>query len=196
MQSPHDLGDPPPTAAWSHEDARVGFEVVFIRPTTEGWQLAGYTTAVEDRTAWTVGYEVDVDRHWCTQTADVWTRTAEGLTRVLLQHVGEGRWTVNGARVAHLDGCVDVDLESSACTNTLPVHRLASEVEVQDVPAAYVRVTGTVVERLEQTYRRDRSSADGLHYEYTAPRFDFAGRLSYDRHGFVVRYPGIARRAF
>jgi hypothetical protein len=31
---------------------------------------------------------------------------------------------VDGRAAAHLDGCLDVDLESSALTNTLPVHRL------------------------------------------------------------------------
>lgn len=196
MESEDALDDPPTSAAWFHEGARVGFETVFVRPTNDGWLFAGCTTAVEDHAAWAVGYEVEVDTTWRTRAADVWSRTADGLSRVSLRHTGKGNWTVNGVPSAELDGCIDVDLESSACTNTLPVHRLASAVGSQEVPAAYVRVAGTAVERLEQTYRRDHSRVDGPHYEYAAPRFDFACHLVYDRHGFVVSYPGIARRAF
>lgn len=37
---------------------------------------------------------------------------------------GQGRWTVDGEPAPQLDGLIDVDPEASACTNTLPVHRL------------------------------------------------------------------------
>jgi hypothetical protein len=188
--------DPPASAAWVHEGARIGFETVFVSATTDGWQLAGTTAAIEGQTAWIVGYEIEVDRHWRTRTAEVWTQTTDGRSQVSLRQIGPARWTVNGARAAHLDGCVDVDLESSACTNTLPVHRLASRAGLHAVPAAYVRVENALVERLEQTYVRTESPGDGLQYAYTAPQFDFSCQLVYDRHGLVVHYPGIARRVF
>ena len=36
-----------------------------------------------------------------------------------------------------LDGCIDVDLKSSCCTNTIPVHRLQLGVgQSADAPAA------------------------------------------------------------
>ena len=109
-----------------------------------------------------------------------------------LQGTGAGRWKVDGLHVPALDGCVDVDLEASACTNTFPIHRLGSAAgEPHEAPAVYVRVSELVVERLEQryTYR-----ADGT-YDYEAPVFDFTCRLQYDEFGLVVEYPGIATRA-
>src|SRR4051812_7325218 len=177
--------DLPPSAAWVHEGARVGFETVFFGEDTRRWRFSGSTSAVEDGRPWTVRYEIGVDRRWRTRGAEIWAWKEIHVVRVSLRHDGDGRWTVNGAPASHLDGCMDVDLESSACTNTLPVHRDASE-----APAAYVRVDGTV-ERLEQTYRQE---SDGV-YDYRAPVFDFTARLEYDRHGLVVRYPGIASRA-
>ena len=158
---------------------------------SRGWRFSGHTAAVEDQRPWTVRYEIGVDRRWRTRTAEVWIWSQPAVTRLSLRHDGSGSWTVNGVRGSHLDGCMDVDLESSACTNTLPVHRIGSDTRAHEAPAAYVRVDGAV-ERLEQAYRR---SADDGSYEYRAPRFDFAARLQYDRHGLVVQYPGIARRA-
>jgi hypothetical protein len=180
----------PESASWVHEGARVGFETVFIRATPRGRRFSGHTAAVEDQRPWTVRYEIGVDGRWRTRTAEVWVWNQPAASRTSLRHNGSGRWTVDGAHAPHLDGCMDVDLESSACTNTLPVHRLGSDTQPHEAPAAYVRVDG-VVERLEQTYRRN---ADGRSYDYRAPRFDFAARLQYDRHGLVLEYPGIARR--
>lgn len=54
-------------------------------------------------------------------------------------------WTHRGAR------SLDVDLESSALTNALPVHRMGLGIEpAADAPAAYVRALDLSVDRLEQ----------------------------------------------
>jgi hypothetical protein len=103
---------------------------------------------------------------------------------------------VDGAAAPALDGCLDVDLESSACTNTLPVHRLALAVgEVAPAPAAYVRAVDLGVERLEQEYRRLDDEGSRSRYDYRAPDLAFGCRLVYDAAGFLLDYPGIATRA-
>lgn len=104
---------------------------------------------------------------------------------------GEGRWTIDDEPAPHLEGLVDVDLEASACTNTLPIHRLSLPLgEVTEAPAVYVRALDLSVTRLEQTYRRlnDRS------YDYTSEGGDFRAVLEYDAAGLIVHYPGIAVR--
>jgi hypothetical protein len=66
-----------------------------------------------------------------------------------LRSTGDGRWTVDGRRAPHLDR-LDVDLEASACTNALPIHRLALPPgEVVEAPAAYVRASDLSVIRLD-----------------------------------------------
>lgn len=184
----------PVSAAWLHEGARDGFEVVFIRRLARGWRFSGHTAAVEDGRPWTVRYEIGVDQHWRTRTAKVWAWSDAGERKATLRHDGAGRWRVDGASRRELDGCIDVDLESSACTNTLPIHRLGPDLGQREAPAAYVRVDGAV-ERLEQNYRRAQESDGSAVFEYHAPRFEFSAHLEYDRHGLVQRYPGIARRA-
>ncbi|MFC6082903.1 putative glycolipid-binding domain-containing protein [Sphaerisporangium aureirubrum] len=185
---------PPLTAAWRHLDARTGFEVAYFHPLPGGHRVEGCTTAVEDGHTWIVEYRIDLTPAWATRTAHVTCRTSTGTRHTILESDGEGRWRVNGEHAPHLDGCLDVDLESSAMTNTFPVHRLTLPVgaEVQ-APAAYVRALDLTVERLEQQYVR--TADPGRRYDYFSPAFGFACRLTYDESGLVLDYPGIAVRA-
>ena len=184
--------DLPPSAGWHHLAARTGFETVFTHENQQGWRFEGHTTAVEDARAWTVRYQIAVDKRWHTRRARVWLWSECGVVRRTISTDGHGHWKVDGCHSPDLDGCLDVDLEASACTNTFPVHRLPANVDSgHDAPAAYVRVADLRVERLEQRYVK-RSNAV---YDYAAPVFDFSCQLRYDRSGLVVDYPGIAVRA-
>lgn len=187
---------PPEFAAWRHRDARDGFEVVFLRAADGGYHLEGHTAAVEDGEAWAVRYRITLDGAWRTRGARVAGRSASGRYELAVEADGRGGWRVNGAEAPHLDGCLDVDLESSACTNAFPVHRLGLRVgEEAEAPAAYVRALDLSVERLEQHYLRMEHQESGERYDYTSPAFDFRCQLVYDQSGLVVDYPGIAIRA-
>jgi hypothetical protein len=61
---------------------------------------------------------------WATLTAPITARTAQGRARPLLESDDATRWLVDGDPAAHLDGCLEADLELSALTNAVPVHRL------------------------------------------------------------------------
>lgn len=186
----------PAAAAWQHRDARLGFEVAYFQPASHGCDILGWTTAVEDGQAWVVGYTIELDKAWTTRSAQITGRTAAGTRQVRLEADGQGRWRVDGEPAPGLDGCLDIDLESSALTNALPVHRLGMEVGVRaSAPAAFVRATSLRVERLEQDYARTADENGGQSYDYAAPVFDFACRLRYDAAGLVLDYPGIAVRA-
>jgi hypothetical protein len=186
----------PLDAAWRHEKSREGHEVAFFTNVAGGVSLVGFTAAVEDGESWAVGYEVMVDDAWRTRSARVWARSHTGEREVTVQSVGSARWSVDGVPAGHLDGCIDIDLESSACTNTLPVHRLALDVgEAGESPAVYVRVLSLDVERLDQRYHRVADvDTTRRRFHYAAPRFDYDDYLDYDSQGLVLRYPGIATR--
>jgi hypothetical protein len=189
------FADLPKYAAWRHRDAREGFEIAFLRAGDDGTHLEGATTAVEDGEGWIVRYLINLTLGWLTRWARVSGRSASGAHELTLEADGAGRWRVNGAPAPNLDGCLDVDLESSSLTNALPVHRLELEVgQEADAPAAYVRAVDLSVDRLEQHYVRLGDGPDGERYDYTAPGFDFESVLSYDEFGLVLDYPGIARR--
>jgi len=187
----------PVTAAWQHRDARLGFEVVYFQPVGHGYHINGCTTAVEDGQTWVVNYAIRLDENWTTRSARITGRSASGIRQVQLEADGLGRWQLDGEVASHLDGCLDVDLESSAMTNALPVHRMGLRVGARaSAPAAYVRALDLSVERLGQDYTRTADEGRSQRYDYAAPVFEFAGRLAYDESGLVLDYPGIAVRAF
>ena len=185
----------PVWAAWRHRGLRDGFEVAFFASQHDGIRIRGATSAVEGEQAWQVSYDIALDDQWRTRSAVVHALDANGPRTVRVDCDQAGTWRVDGTPVAALDGCVDIDLESSAVTNTIPVHRLALAVgQGADVPAAYVRA-GLEVARLNQHYHRAADQDDGSQvYAYRAPEFDFATRLRYAPDGLVADYPGIAQR--
>ena len=187
-----DWSELPATAAWQHRDARSGFEVAYFHRLDDGRRIDGCTTAIEDGRTWIVDYEIRLDATWTTRSARITARSALGSGTTLLEADGRGHWLVDGRVVPQLDGCLDVDLESSAMTTAFPVHRIGLPVGSRAAaPAAYVRALDLAVERLEQTYLRVARES----YDYSSPAFDFAWRLVYDDSGLVRDYPGIAVRA-
>lgn len=185
----------PQSAAWRHVGGRDGFESLLIRPSRGGHHLDGHVAAVESGAVWAVRYEITIDDAWRTRSALIRGWSEAGQREVNLEGDGRGRWAVDGSHVEELDGCMDVDLEASLCTNTLPVHRLGLAVgEAASVPAAYVRAVGLGVRRLEQVYERAENAGPGHQYDYEAPSFGFACRLTFDDAGLVVDYPGLGTR--
>jgi len=180
------FADLPPYASWRFVDAVDGFEVMYAEP----GRLRGHTSAVEDGRAYAVAYEITLDDEWRTREVRVSSDTVTGTRSTVLVSDGDGRWSVDGVPAPHLDSLVDVDLEASACTNTLPVHRLSMPVgEATPASAVYVEARDLTVRRLDQTYRR----IDDHHFDYTSEG-DFHAVLEYDASGLVVDYPGIAVR--
>jgi hypothetical protein len=185
----------PRSASWSHRGARVGLEVAFFAEAPAGHRLTGHTTANEADALWSVGYDVARDPSWRTIAVAASNLTAVGSGEMTMTRNSSDRWTVNGEQRPELDGCVDVDFESSAVTNTLPIHRLDFQVGASvDVPAAFVRADDLRVERLEQRYTLTESTPERLCFRYESATFDFACDLEYDRAGLIVKYPSIAVR--
>jgi uncharacterized protein len=186
----------PASAAWSHQGLRSGFEVTYVESFRDGWLLTGCTAAVEVGQPWIVDYEISVDADWVTRTARVRSRSRHAARTVSLKADGYGHWWVGDLLAPDLDGCFDVDLESSALTNALPVHRLRLAPGGRaSAPAAFVRALDLSVTRLQQGYTRLDGGDVRQRYGYTAPAFDFSCELAYDETGLVLTYPGIAVRA-
>ena len=169
--------------------------MVFLRSTDDGWSFDGQTTALEEGEVWTVEYAIVVDESWRTRRAGIVGRSAPGRRELTLESDGAGRWQLDGEPASRLDGCLDVDLESSSFTNAFPVHGLGLPIgQAAEAPAAYVRALDLSVERLEQRYLRIENDGQRQRYDYVSPRFDFRCVLVYDESGLVLDYPGIACR--
>ena len=183
----------PPQAVWRHHTAREAVEVVSPETTAEAVMLRGAVTGVEEGVVFALAYEIEVDAAWCSRAAVVRSVMPGDDAEVVLTCAADGRWSVDGQHRPELDGVVDVDLEASAMTNTLPAHRLALA-DPTPAPAAYVRLDLSV-ERLEQWYGPALSLPDGgCRVGYLAPRFEADFDLTYDASGLVLDYPFLASR--
>ena len=145
-----DLREPPVSGSWRHAH---GFEVAFFSDAGAGHRMWGHTAARDGEELWSVGYDIETDAGWRTIGAHASATAPEGMCEVSLQRDHQTGWTVDGHHRPDLQDCVDIDIESSAVTNTLPLHRLDFTVgTVVEVPAAFVRAGDLRVERLEQRY--------------------------------------------
>jgi hypothetical protein len=195
IQSAPKRVDLPASAAWRHLDARIGLEVLFPRHESDRYHLHGYATAVEEGEPWGIRYALVLDLNWATCSAHIVGRSTLGEHEIQLENDGPGSWRIDGKPMTQLSGCIDVDLEASACTNALPVNRLRLKVgQAADAPAVYVRARDLRVERLEQRYARLPNDGKQSRYDYVVPSFDFRTVLVYDEFGLVIAYPGIAVR--
>lgn len=189
------MDDLPRYAAWGHQGARSGFEVLFLDRIDGGCRFEGYSAAVEDGEPWAVRYALLVDEDWTTERIEVTGHSAESHGSLVLEHDGSGHWRLDGETAGDLEGCMDVDLEASAFTNALPIHRLNLAVsQAANARAAWVRARDLRVEPLDQSYARVADEGGLERYDYSAPALDFSAQLAYDRHGLVVNYPGLSTR--
>lgn len=181
-------------AVWRHVGEPDGFECAFFRVEDDLLVVEGQTIALDRDDVWAVGYSIRVDDSWCIRDARVAVRTARGVGVVDLEHVGS-RWFVEGQHVPELDGCEDLDLDASACTNAFPLHRLALPVGGRaDAPAVHVAAPELRVGRLEQVYEHLDDRDGGSRYRYRAPQVSFDSVIRFDGSGLVDDYPTIAER--
>src|SRR5262245_46320547 len=95
IQSAPKRVDLPATAAWRHHDARVGFEVLFLRHELDRYHLDGYVTAVEEGEPWAIRYTLLLDSNWATRSAHIVGRSPLGEHEIRLQNDGLGCWRID-----------------------------------------------------------------------------------------------------
>jgi hypothetical protein len=100
----------------------------------------------------------------------------------------QGIWTLNGADVQGLEGCVDLDFGFTPATNLTQLRRLAlAEGQAGDAPSAWLDLDSGELTRLEQRYERRSATT----YWYDAPRFDYSALLEAKPSGFILKYPQL-----
>lgn len=160
-------------------------------------------------------YEVQTGPDWATSRVDVRTEGA-GWARGVRLELASGRWRVTASEQGDLDaalvaagharaglpGCAepdllfgsfDVDLGDSSLFNTLPIRRLGLESAADGVShrisVAFVLVPSLEVVQADQIY----TPLGGHRVRFASETF--SADLTCDDDGFVVDYPGLARRA-
>jgi hypothetical protein len=161
---------------------RPSFERLILSQSPTEFQLSGLIIQAHETHAFLVKYSIQLDEHWQTREARI--EIENGTRRSLqLARTPEGAWLRDGEPLPDLDGILDVDIEWSPSTNTLPIRRLAlSPGEKAAVSAAWIRLPSLDVQRLEQSYER----LDQGRYVYRSG--DFRADLEADADGLITRY--------
>lgn len=175
------------TILWRWTD-RPGHEAARLERSADGWVLRGTAVLWDDGRPCRLDYTVHADEAWRSTGARVEGWMGDEGVDVTIAVDADGRWTLNGAEVPEVAGCVDVDLNFSPSTNLLPIRRLGLEVGGEaEVHAAWLRFPSLRLERLQQTYTR----TGDLSYRYESADGAFMRDLDVNRAGLVTRYPGL-----
>ena len=174
-----------PSILWRRLD-RPGHESCYLWSTGVDWRLAGTALVVDEGLPCHLVYSVACDREWRTRAATVSGQIGEGHVSVELLVAPDSTWQLDGHVIEGVAGCIDVDLNFSPSTNTLPIRRLGLEIgEEAEVRAAWLRFPSFELEPLVQRYRR--LSDDTYRYESGT----FSAELRVNDDGLVLSYEGF-----
>lgn len=167
----------------------MGLEHVDVRPADGGLDISGVVIAQEDGTKFGLSYRLKLDALWRTRKA--FLRTTSGHV-LHLESNGQGAWTENGRSRPDLQGCIDIDIQATPLTNTLPIRRLAwTAGESVSIRLCYVEAPSLTVSPQDQRYT---ALTPGSLYRFESLDSGFTADLPVDEDGLVLDYPGLFRR--
>jgi hypothetical protein len=155
------------------------------------WMLRGTIVRGGESGPAEVRYEIVCDTGWHTTHANINIRDSKG-DRALQLTIENGLWYEGGKHLPTFDGCIDVDLEWSPSTNTLPIRRLDLALGKSSgvLTAAWVRFPDLTIQTLQQEYERIGERK----YRYRS-QGGFKTEIIVDDEGLVIAYDGFWQRA-
>jgi uncharacterized protein len=131
-------------------------------------------------------YLIECDASGETVSVEIVGEAGEDIVEIEISVDGDGRWTMDGQAIPDVEGCIDIDLNFSPVTNTLPIRRLDLAVgESREVSAAWLRFPDFRLEKLIQTYTR----LDENTYRYESAGGAFTRDVIVNAFGLVTEYP-------
>jgi uncharacterized protein len=182
----------PHALCWRRIMDNNSLEYAVARPLAAGLELAGTIVAIHNQAPMEVRYRIECDADWRTRTLSIDQRLGLQESSLFLSVDTGGLWSdQQRGPIDSLSGCVDVDLELTPITNSLPVNRLNLAVgQVEEIAVAWVRFPSLEIVRARQSYERlsDRT------YRYRSLGSGFTADIDVDEIGLTLRYEGIWER--
>jgi uncharacterized protein len=182
----------PKALCWRRILDNNSLEYAVVEPLATGFRMVGTIVALHEGAPLEVHYRIDCDANWHTRTVSVEQRLGLEPSSLSLAVDTNGTW--NERRTGPIDalhGCIDVDLELSPITNSLPVNRLQLAVgQVEEIAVAWIRFPTLEIVDARQSYERlsDRT------YRYRSLASGFTANVDVDEAGLTVQYEGIWER--
>jgi hypothetical protein len=139
-----------------------------------------------------VRYRIECDASWRFVRLDVTVTKTAGVSRMSLSVDEDGHWHRDGTALPSLEGCIDIDIDRSPFTNTLPIRRLTWHPgTARHLDMAYVSFPELSVRPSRQTYTLLSGGAERGEAVYRYESGDYRAELPVDGEGFVKDYPGL-----
>jgi uncharacterized protein len=165
-----------------------GHEYARISSNESGSQINGTAILVFGAVFCKLDYAIKCRADWRTESVKVSGFVGEKIIGIDIVVDEKNVWKLNGDEVFGVSGCLDIDLNFSPLTNTLPLRRLKLPVgKKSTVRAAWLRFPVFQLEPLEQSY--ERTGERNYHYESAGGRFTTEVEVDYS--GLVVKYPNF-----
>lgn len=162
----------------------------FVRVFSDGAKniLEGAAILVFEKKFCKIDYKIICDKGWETLSAKISGFVGDQKVEIEISVDEKKHWILNGETISAVTGCIDIDLNFSPLTNTLPIRRLNFSIgEKKKVRAAWLRFPSFKLEPLEQIY--ERTAQNTFHYESAGGRF--TTDIEVDDAGFVLNYPNL-----
>ncbi|MEP6849135.1 MAG: putative glycolipid-binding domain-containing protein [Acidobacteriota bacterium] len=170
---------------WKRLDV-AGHEAVRLYGDEDGWYLDGAAIFLHNKEVCRIEYLIECDLNWRSVFVSLDGWIGDDLIDLEISVSSRQIWTLNGDNIDGVSGCLDIDLNFSPITNTLPIRRLGLIAgESKAVRAAWLRFPSFELEPLDQTYTR--VNATTVRYESGGGKF--LADLVVDELGLVTTYP-------
>jgi len=177
-----------------------GLEQLNLQLDADGARALGLILLMRDGAHFRCRYRLETDAAWRLRRLTFAVADAEdtAVGRAVVECDGAGHWRVNEQERPDLDGCVDVDIQITPFTNTLPIRRLSlAPGESAEIRVAYLPVPELAPRPAEQRYTclAPRGAAGGR-FRYEGLFRGFTADLPVDGDGLVMDYPETFRRVW
>ena len=167
-------------------------EFANVAPSGSGFELTGTIVAVHEREPLEVKYRLECGPDWSTRAISIEQRRGFQRSTLSLAVDDAGAWSDSRTgRLDSLTGCLEVDLELTPITNTLPINRLKLAIgQREEIAVAWIRFPSLEIIHARQSYERlsDRT------YRYRSLGSGFTADIDVDEIGLTIRYEGIWER--
>jgi len=167
-------------------------EFAMVHPSATGVELSGTIVAIHEDTPLEVRYLIHCDADWKTRAVSIEQRLGLEQSTLSLTVDETGKWIDRRTGpISAVTGCLEVDLELTPITNSLPINRLKLAIgQQEEIAVAWIRFPTLEVVHARQSYERlsDRT------YRYRSLASGFTADIDVDEIGLTVRYEGIWER--
>ena len=182
----------PRALCWRRILDNNSLEYAAARPLPIGIELTGSIVALHNNTPLEARYRIQCDKEWRTRAVSIEQHFGLDRSTLALTADETGAWTSDRtAPIGGLAGCLDVDLELSPITNSLPINRMNLAIgRVEEIAVAWIRFPSLEIVHARQSYERLSERT----YRYRSLASGFTADIEVDETGLTVLYEGIWER--